>query len=69
MREALVLIGSIALAATVPLPAGKLPPVRSEQTDAQLKLEVSDLTPRFLALYEAARGAPDAVACYALWTR
>jgi hypothetical protein len=68
MRGALVVLGGIALAAAAPLLAEKLPPVRSEQADARLKVEIVDLTPRFLAFYEAARAAPDAAARFALWT-
>lgn len=68
MRGALVLIGTVALAAATPLLAEKLPPVRSEQADARLKVEIVDLTPRFLAFYDAARAAPDADARFALWT-
>ena len=68
MRGALILIGTIALAVATPLLAEKLPPVRSEQVDARLKVEIVDLTPRFLAFYEAARAAPDAAARFAIWT-
>ncbi|HTU12625.1 MAG TPA: DUF2268 domain-containing putative Zn-dependent protease [Allosphingosinicella sp.] len=68
MRAALILIGGLLLGAAQPLLAEKLPPVRSEQTDSRLKVEILDITPRFLAFYEAARNAPDATARFALWT-
>lgn len=67
MRTLFVLLGGILLAATPPLLAEKLPPARSEQVDGQLKVEISDVTPRFLAFYEAARTAPDAAARFTLW--
>lgn len=68
MRVTLALLGGIALSLGAPLLAEKLPPVRTEQGDARLKVEIADITPRFLAFYEAARGAPDANARFALWS-
>ena len=68
MRVSLALLGSIVLGIATPLLAEKLPPVRTEQGDARLKVEIADITPRFLAFHEAARTATDADARFALWT-
>lgn len=66
MRARLVLAAA-ALAVAAPLLAQKLAPARSEQGDARAKVEIVDLTPRFLAFYETALGAADADARFALW--
>ena len=50
-----------------PAAADRLPAVRSEQGDASLHVEVVDITPRFLAFYDAARGVADPAARFALW--
>lgn len=67
MAKHALLAVAAALAIATPLPAQKLPPVRSEQGDAQAKVEIVDLTPRFLAFYDAAKSAPDGDARFALW--
>ena len=68
MRVTLAVLGALAFGVAAPLLAEKLPPVRTEQGDARLKVEIADITPRFLAFYEAARTAADADARFALWT-
>lgn len=67
MYKCAVLAFAAAIAIAAPLPAQKLAPVRSEQGDTRAKVEIVDLTPRFLAFYEAAQRAPDADARFALW--
>ena len=46
--------------------AEKVPPQRSEATSGQLRLEIVDLTPQFLAFYRAAQGT-EGDARFALW--
>lgn len=64
-RATLAIAAAIAVA--TPLPAQKLPSVRSEQVEGSARVEIVDLTPRFLAFYDAAKSAPDADARFALW--
>jgi len=56
-----------AVSLTVPARAEKLPPVRSEQGDARIHVEIIDYTPRFLAFYERAREVSDPAGRFALW--
>jgi len=57
----------VACAAAASVAAAKLPPLRSEQVQGHLRIEVVDLTPRFLAFYESARNERDPDARFALW--
>lgn len=66
MRARLILAAA-AIAVAAPLLAEKLPPVRSEQGDALAKVEIADITPRFLAFYDAAQGVADPDRRFALW--
>jgi len=67
MSSRFILAVTAAIAIAGPLSAQKVPPVRSEQGDAQAKVELVDMTPRFLAFYDLAQKAPDADARFALW--
>ena len=42
-------------------------PARYELTEGPLKVRVVDLSPKFLAFYEAAKDEPDADKRFALW--
>lgn len=65
LRSVLVLCGALIVAS--PLAAERLPPVRSEQAQGNLRIEIVDLTPRFLAFYETARQERDPSARFARW--
>lgn len=59
---ALVLMGVAAQGAE------KIEPLRFEQGDERLRIEVVDLSPRFLAFFEAAREITDPARRFALWS-
>jgi hypothetical protein len=63
---AIVLAGA-ALMAAQPGLAEKLPLVRSEVSDGAFRMELVDLTPRFMAFHGAAKGIADPAARFALW--
>lgn len=67
MRARFLLAALAATALAAPLYAEKLPNLRSEQSDARLHVNIIDMTPRFLAFYEAARDVADPAARFALW--
>lgn len=56
-----------ALIAASPAAAAKPAPRTETLTDGLLTVKVVDLSPRFLAFYQAARTAPDAEARFRLW--
>ena len=64
----IALVGAIAsLGYSLPATAEKLAPERSVQSEDNVRIEVVDLTPRFLAFYEAAKDVADPDARHALW--
>lgn len=66
MRKFVLPLLLAALCAPAPGAAQRLPPQRSEMSRGNLRLEIEDLTPRFLAFYDAARRTGGA-ARFALW--
>jgi len=66
MRLLLVAAAAAFLGLAAPAHAEKLPPVREEIQRGPVRLQLVDLTPQFLAFYDAAQGA-DPDARFRLW--
>lgn len=62
-----IILAGAALVAAQPGSAEKLPLARSEVSDGGFRMEMVDLTPRFMAFHKATEGVADPVARFALW--
>lgn len=62
-----LLAAAAALFAVAPAQAAMAPPKVETLSDGKLTVEVVDMSPRFLAFYEAAKSAPDADARFKVW--
>lgn len=67
LRSLVPMAAAVALAIAAPASAERLEPARSVQSRGDLRIEVVDLTPRFLAFYRAAVDARDPDSRFALW--
>lgn len=61
------LAAASAISFAVPASAEKVPPISAVQADSGLRIDLVDLTPRFLAFYRAAEKVDDPDSRFALW--